>query len=159
MSGSASPWQELADRVKSRRASRVYMPAALLAAIDVLESRGDGRGHFRFEDFDQRFRELMRTVSASGVGRGWQPFFHLSGGAEAWSLQLDGTPAAFDGRPKSRAALVERADVAVLAPALLEHLRTRGSDQARGPILALLASDDEEDSAALIAAAGGQDRG
>ncbi len=134
-------WTAVIERIKKYRAHPQYMPAAVLAAIDLL-GPGFEFGEFYFEAFEAAFEAVL--PSKGKVSKAWQPFFHLSGPAAVWAL-FDG-PNPCDpsvmaaGRPKARGSLARIADRAVLAPELLAELRdSRNANAVRRRLLELMA--------------------
>ncbi len=89
-------WSQALRRVASARVSRIYMPAALLVALDMLDAGCSDDGAILFEHFEERFRTLIREVRPAGVSKAWQPFYHLSGSSRVWQLGLGDQAAAFD---------------------------------------------------------------
>lgn len=152
--GLAPQWVDTLDRLKRRRSSPILMPAAILVGLDLL-GVGGASGDIPFSDFEERFNALVGRVDAAKVGAGWQPFYHLAGEASVWSLFKGSAPASFDDlakrRPRSRAALVGRADRARMRPELLEAVSEEADRRALiQAVYALLESDERKDARSLV---------
>src|SRR5690242_18402555 len=80
-------WRDALDQVRRRRSRLHYKPAALLVALDLLDSAVDAvAGRVPWGALDRSFRELLSDLDPGGSDQGWQPFFHLSTGEQLWDL-------------------------------------------------------------------------
>ena len=142
MSTPLSPtWQAALDRIQRARQKPHYMPGILLAVLDLLEERRLALPFVPFEATEARFDAWLTQRDLPGLGMAWEPFFHLSGKAAVWELWQGDHPADFSDlavgpkratpRPKSRAALVRRADRARFPSELVAQLETL---QGRAPL-------------------------
>jgi hypothetical protein len=111
------------------RSSPLYMPTMLLALCDLVDQGLAPGGVVRFEAIEPIFDGFIAPIFPGGVGKAWQPFFHLSRSAQLWTLFRGTAPASFATlqarRPKSRGSLVKRADRAVLEPSLWHEIQQR----------------------------------
>lgn len=146
-------WKAALNRVRAAMQNPIYMPLALKVAVDLI-GKGIPADQIPFVSFDECFNHEVVSFVAKGVGRGWEPFFHLSNpvGAAVWQLKLKGHPARFDDlsveadrdhpRPKTREALVTRADSASLDEPLRPALANpEGRQVVRTLLLAMLQSE------------------
>ena len=140
---------------RMRRGNPIYKPAALLIALDLLESGAARSGVIDMTIFKQRFGLLVEGVQEGASGRWWEPFFHLQNDG-FWDLYLQDTPSSFDdlarGRPKGgEGSVVRRADRAVLAPEFRSCLRKQDEiRRARSAVAELLRGDDAPEAVALL---------
>ena len=153
----SAAWTEALARLARRRSSPILMPAALLAALDVLDGQGGASDEIPFPAFEVAFDARVEKVSARKRGLSWQPFFHLAGSAGLWDLMKGAAVADFSdlarGRPRSRAALVARVDRARMRSELI----ARGPSEVkaiREAVASLLANDPSEEARALSATVG-----
>jgi len=145
-------WQELIDQVRARRASKLYMPASLLVALDMVEAGEAAGGLIPFNLFEKRFRALLSSVKPQSAGKAWQPFFHLSGPKRAWMLERGGVESAppTGWRPTSRVGLSNEADGARIREELRSVLDSSEVREAvRTAIYELLELDADTEAARL----------
>jgi hypothetical protein len=127
-------WQQALLRIRKARQQPHYIPATLIAVLDLLEEQHLELPFVPFALVEVRFAQLLDRYHLSGRDRAWEPFFTLSGRAQVWTLYRGDRPADFTDlavsagrttpRPKSRAGLVRRADRARFRPELTVQLQT-----------------------------------
>ena len=155
--GLDAAWSAALARVAASKQATPYMPAALLAALDVVES---ATGIVGFHELEARFTSLLEDIPGADSTKAWEPFFHLSRRPLVWSLWLDDSPASFSdlarGRPVGRGArgtLLKRANRSVFAAELRPALTTPdGRDAIRRAIIAALLGGDADEQALASAA-------
>lgn len=125
-------WEEALNRVRGASQRRHYMPCMLLAVLDLIEQGGVDLPEIRFEAVDRVFHRLVEQRSLAGADQGWNPFFHLAGKPQIWTLHHGGKPSDFSSlrveqgrqvaRPKSRSSFLKHVDCARFVPELVSQL-------------------------------------
>lgn len=157
-------WEQALDRMYAARQSKVYMPASIVIALDMI-ARGEASADcVPYDTFAQYFRSVMRHVAPVKADRGWQPFFHLTGRSMVWSLQQGANPSCFDDLPRNEVRsdqqLRDRADRASFAGELAAGVYDPQVRLAiRNAILQRLRHDDDDEARRLVEwIAGSRDR-
>jgi hypothetical protein len=128
-----SVWRDAHDTIERVKQSTTFMPAAVLAGLEALDE--DNR--IAISEIEARYCKLLPELGASIKSCGaWQPIFHLSQSANIWKLAKGSVEADFGDipseggrapRPKSRAALVKRADAVIFRPDLFSAIEDSGT--------------------------------
>ena len=146
-------WADALERVTRRRSSPILMPVALFVVFKILaESKGASR-EIPFASFETEFDTLVSQVDPKKRGAGWQPYYHLAGSAGLWTLMRGESKADFSdlakGKPRSRAALVARADRALIDERLGSELSEPVREALHTSLRELLRQDASELAAKL----------
>lgn len=153
--GLSQAWMDALSWIERHQQSRVFMPAALWVALDMIEDGLATDGKIAFADFERLFSTLLERAGLPGGDKAWEPFFHLSHGAQIWALCLqDRAPDVADvprGRPKSRSRFLKIADSAQIASGLrAEASDYAGRERLRDALLSQLLKDDSSQALALV---------
>lgn len=143
------------------RSDRVYKPAMLLVAIDLIDENRATPSWIPLADLLARFDDLLARAGLlarpRGPRRGYKPAYHLSSsGSPAspvpfWVLRQDTHLITGLGVPTSNASLLRAADAAALLPEVAEQADDPdGRRLMRWAIYELLERDGAEDSMALV---------
>jgi hypothetical protein len=138
MTSVADDLRELVHRMERARnkGTKTYMPAALLAVIDLAEQGKVREGVVQVADYKPAFQRLMLEVWPTQEDRWFRPMLHFKR-HELWTPLLGGTPVAYeknrfsslDERGASKIAdalrVVPLLDRALLEPSLRDLLRRK----------------------------------
>jgi hypothetical protein len=148
---------------RTQREDRVYKPAALLVALDLMDEGLATPERIPLALLSARFDDLLLRAGLLGdtraPGRAFQPLFYLSTSRATarriafWQLlQRERVREDIDA-PNSVTGLLRHADTAALLEPLREDARTReGRQRIRWAIYSVLEQDGAADSDAVVAA-------